>query len=108
MAFGQSSDAHYCQALVDKYEQYLDMSSKRGRQPQSLASRVALAKCMSGDASGIPDLEKALQNARFDLPSRTAASEPTNTNFSAQCGPETWSTDTMTYVSLPCPSGTGQ
>ena len=29
VAFAQSSDAQYCAALVGKYEQYLDMSSKR-------------------------------------------------------------------------------
>ena len=29
-AFAQSSDADYCKALVAKYEQYLDMDSKRG------------------------------------------------------------------------------
>jgi hypothetical protein len=42
VAFAQSSDAQYCAALVGKYEQYLDMSSKRGEQPQSLEARTGV------------------------------------------------------------------
>ena len=70
-AFAQSSDAQYCKALVDKYEQYLDMSSKRGQQPQGLDARAAVEKCKAGDPSGIPDIEKALKAAQYDLPPRT-------------------------------------
>jgi hypothetical protein len=39
-AFAQSNDAAYCKALVAKYEQYLDMSSKKGEQPQNLERRA--------------------------------------------------------------------
>ncbi|HYR67803.1 MAG TPA: hypothetical protein VEP47_16810 [Reyranella sp.] len=70
-AVAQSSDAQYCKALVDKYEQYLDMSSKRGQQPQGIEARAGVEKCKAGDPSGIPDIEKALKAAQYDLPPRT-------------------------------------
>jgi hypothetical protein len=70
VAFAQSSDADYCRALVAKYEQYLDMSSKKGEQPQNLAAKTGVEKCKSGDAAGIPAIEKALKDAKFDLPPR--------------------------------------
>ena len=70
-AVAQSSDAQYCKALVDKYEQYLDMSSKRGQQPQGVEARAGVEKCKAGDPSGIPDIEKALKAAQYDLPPRT-------------------------------------
>ena len=70
VAFAQSSDAAYCKALVAKYEQYLDMDSKRGQQPLSLDVRSAVEKCKAGDPAGIPVIEKALKDAKFDLPPR--------------------------------------
>ncbi len=71
-AAAQSSDAKYCSDLSDKYEQYLNMSSKRGPQPQSLEAQVAVGKCKPEEAAAsIPMLEKALKNAKFDLPPRT-------------------------------------
>jgi hypothetical protein len=69
-AVAQSGDAAYCKALVAKYEQYLDQSSKRGQQPQSVDAQAAVAKCKTGDTSGIPAIEKALKDAKFDLPPR--------------------------------------
>jgi hypothetical protein len=69
-AFAQSSDAAYCKALVAKYQQYLDMSSKRGQQPQSIDAQSGVEKCKTGDTSGIPAIEKALKDAKFDLPPR--------------------------------------
>lgn len=70
-AIAQSPDAAYCSALAAKYDQYLDMPSKGGQQPQSLDTRVAVEKCKAGDASGIGGIEKALRDARFDLPPRS-------------------------------------
>lgn len=102
IASAQSSDVDYCRSLVAKYEQYLDMSSKRGRQPQSLESRYAVAQCKVGDGAGIPGIEKALQDAKFSLPSRTAADAPAPAK-DANCGIETWSTEKMAYVGTPCP-----
>ena len=71
-AFAQSADTTYCSALSDKYSRYLDMSSKKGAQPQSLDAKAAVGKCQASDtASSIPVLEKALKNAKLDLPPRT-------------------------------------
>ena len=69
-ASADTGQAAYCAALVKKYEAYLDMGSKRGRQPQSLESREAAARCQAGDPAGIAGLEKALNNARIPLPTR--------------------------------------
>jgi hypothetical protein len=69
-AFAQSSDANYCKALVAKYEQYLDQSSKKGQQPQGVDAQAGVAKCKAGDTTGIPAIEKALKDAKFDLPPR--------------------------------------
>jgi hypothetical protein len=69
-AFAQSSDAAYCKALVAKYEQYLDQSAKKGEQPQNIAAKSGIEKCKTGDTSGIPAIEKALKDAKFDLPPR--------------------------------------
>ena len=71
VAFAQSSAAQYCAALVGKYEQYLDMSSKRGEQPQSLEARTGIEKCQAGDPSGIPAIES---NYRFIFRAALAAS----------------------------------
>jgi hypothetical protein len=105
VAFAQSSDAQYCTALVSKYEQYLDMSSKRGQQPQSLEARTAVEKCQAGDPAGIPGIEKALEDAKYGLPSRSATPVASTTK-AADCGVETWSTEKMMYVGTPCTSGT--
>ena len=69
-AFAQSNDAAYCKALVAKYEQYLDQSSKKGQQPQGVDAQAGVAKCKTGDTSGIPAIEKALKDAKFVLPPR--------------------------------------
>jgi hypothetical protein len=72
MAFAQSNDAKYCQALIAKYNSYLNMGQNKGQQPQGLDARVAIEKCNTGDtAAGIPPLEKALKDAKLDLPSRS-------------------------------------
>jgi len=70
-AFAQSSDTKYCTALVAKYEAYLDKNRRLGEPPQSLAAKVGVEKCKAGDTSGIPAIEKALKDAKFDLPPRT-------------------------------------
>ena len=71
-ASAQSNDAKYCNDLSDKYKQYLDMSSRKGSQPQSLDAQAAVGKCKPGETTAsIPALEKALKDAKFDLPPRT-------------------------------------
>jgi hypothetical protein len=70
-SFAQSKDAAYCAALVAKYDQYLGQDSKRGGdQPSSLAAKQGVEKCRAGDTSGIAAIEKALKDAKFDLPPR--------------------------------------
>ena len=69
-AFAQSGDVAYCNAVVAKYDQYLNQDSKRGEQPSNLAAKQAVEKCRKGDTSGIPAIEKALKDAKFDLPAR--------------------------------------
>jgi hypothetical protein len=69
-AFAQSNDANYCKALVAKYEGFLDQSQKKGEAPQNVAAKVGVEKCKAGDTSGIPDIEKALQDAKITLPPR--------------------------------------
>lgn len=69
-SFAQASDIAYCGALVAKYEKYLGQDSKSGQEPQNVAARAGVAKCKAGDTSGIPAIEKALKDAKFDLPPR--------------------------------------
>jgi hypothetical protein len=69
-SFAQSSDAAYCNALVAKYEQYLDQDSKSGHEPQNVAAKTGVERCKAGDTSGIPAIEKALRDAKFGLPPR--------------------------------------
>ncbi|CAN5833570.1 hypothetical protein BH11PSE3_BH11PSE3_33910 [soil metagenome] len=102
----QMSDTAYCGALVTKYEKYLDMSAKRGRQPQSLDARMSVEQCRAGNAAGIPGIETALRDAGYTLPSRTATAVSATTTKAANCGMETWSTDKMAYVGVPCASDT--
>jgi hypothetical protein len=70
-AFAQSSDAAYCQALAAKYDAYLNNSEHRGAQPQSVDARVGAERCKAGDPAGIQPLEKALNDAKLSLPSRS-------------------------------------
>jgi hypothetical protein len=70
-SFAQSSDATYCKALVAKYEAYLDQNRRLGRTPQGLDAKVGVEKCKTGDTAGIPAIEKALMDAKLDLPPRT-------------------------------------
>jgi hypothetical protein len=100
-AFAQSSDAAYCKALVNQYERYLDSGLRLGEQPQSLESKASLVECRAGDPRGIPGLERALRDARLTLPARNSTSAAA-TATDKKCGPETWSTDQMMYVGVPC------
>ena len=106
-AFAQPmSDAAYCGALVSKYDQYLNMSSRKGRQPQGVATSEAAAKCREGNPAGIPGLETALRDAGFSLPSRNVTAVSATKGKDANCGAETWSTEKMAYVGVPCGAAT--
>jgi hypothetical protein len=70
ISFAQSSDAAYCRALVAKYEAFLDQNPRLGASPQGLDANVGVEKCKTGDTAGIPAIEKALKDAKLDLPPR--------------------------------------
>ncbi len=65
-AFAQSADAKYCNALIDKYRNTVAKTADPAAEVP-----VAISKCQSGDtAAGIPVLEKALRDAKVELPPR--------------------------------------
>ena len=67
----QSSDASYCAALAQKYQQYVGQNEAKHR-AQNPDANNAIAQCKSGNVgSAIRILEKALQDAKVDLPPRT-------------------------------------
>jgi hypothetical protein len=66
------TDTQYCGALVKRYDTYLNEDGRRGgMRSTDVAANVAAAKCRAGDSSGIADLERALKDAKVDLPPRT-------------------------------------
>ena len=69
-ASAQSNDVKYCQALLAKYDTFFVKASSHGPRRGDSAAEVAAAKCREGDPAGIPGLEKALQDAKIDLPPR--------------------------------------
>ena len=69
-ALAQSGDAAYCQAMSEEYTRYVQNSDARRTSPAPVAISDAMAKCKSDSAHAIPVLEKALKDARVDLPAR--------------------------------------
>jgi hypothetical protein len=69
---GQSSDASYCTSLSDTYNRYVRTTGSRGAKstvPTDVGT--AMTHCSTSEASGaIPVLERALKDAKIDLPSR--------------------------------------
>jgi hypothetical protein len=66
------TDAQYCGALVTRYDTFLNKAGRHGSMLSTdAAANVAAAKCRAGDSSGIADLERALKDAKVDLPPRT-------------------------------------
>jgi hypothetical protein len=66
------TDAEYCGALVTRYDTFLNKEGHvGGLLSTDVAANVAAAKCRAGDSSGIADLERALKDAKVDLPPRT-------------------------------------
>lgn len=68
----QSGDRQYCDALIQMYRSYIsDPNQGRQQRAPDVGPEVAISKCRAGDtAAGIPTLEKALRDARINLPSR--------------------------------------
>jgi hypothetical protein len=69
-AHAQSSDVDYCKALLVKYDSFIVKASGHSPRRGDTAAEVAAAQCRAGDPSGIPELERALQNAKIELPPR--------------------------------------
>lgn len=66
------TDVQYCSSLVTRYDTFLNKSGKHGGMLSTdAAANVAAAKCRAGDSSGIADLERALKDAKVDLPPRS-------------------------------------
>jgi len=67
----QSADTQYCMALSSKYDRYVNNPSMgRGSQPQNATIGEAQSQCATNPAGAIPTLERALKDARVDLPPR--------------------------------------
>jgi hypothetical protein len=71
-AQAKMSDAQYCQALIRLYRTYVyDPNDARPKRAADAARETAIAKCQAGNtAGGIPPLEKALRDAKVNLPQR--------------------------------------
>jgi len=69
VASAQTGDTGYCQALASKYQRYVVGTSGSGKMATPNASiETAASRCKSDAAGSIPVLEKALTDARIDLP----------------------------------------
>lgn len=67
-----STDLQYCTALVKRFDTYINKDSRRaGMMSTDVAARVAAEKCRAGDTSGISELERALTDAKVNLPPRS-------------------------------------
>jgi hypothetical protein len=70
-ASAQSVDTAYCSALASKYQRYVgDNDAQRRSQIRDARFDAAVAQCQSNSAAAIPVLEKALKDAKVDLPLR--------------------------------------
>jgi hypothetical protein len=70
-ASAQQADGAYCAALAAQYQRYVGDNAEQHRSQQRDATvDVAIAQCASNSASSIPVIEKALKDARMDLPPR--------------------------------------
>jgi hypothetical protein len=69
-AFAQSADTKYCEALGDKYQDYVQATGRRGEAAPSVTADIALSKCQTAPGEAIPVLEKSLTDGRVTLPRR--------------------------------------
>jgi hypothetical protein len=70
-ASAQSADTTYCNALSATYEKYVNNpSGGRGNQPAKATISDAQQQCAGNPAAGITVLERALKDARVNLPPR--------------------------------------
>ena len=69
-ASAQSSDAQYCTELGHLYTKYVTSTEGKRPRPPTPDISAAMTKCQSDPASSIPVLEKALTDAKVNLPNR--------------------------------------
>lgn len=69
---GDSPDARYCAALIDRFYTYVvSPYDEYAKRRYTVTVGVAVAQCEQGNYSGgIPTLEQALRNAKVALPPR--------------------------------------
>jgi hypothetical protein len=69
---GDSPDARYCAALIDRFNTYVvSPYDEYAKRRYTVTVGVATAQCEQGNyAGGIPTLEQALRNAKVALPPR--------------------------------------
>jgi hypothetical protein len=70
-ASAQSADSKYCSALSASYEKYAQDNGGRSHNAAPANVGAAMGKCSSDPSSAIPVLEKALNEAKIPLPSRS-------------------------------------
>lgn len=71
LASAQQGDAAYCASLGQTYNRYVGEGSGKMRGQQRNASiDAAVTQCPTNSAAAIPVLEKALKDAKVDLPPR--------------------------------------
>ena len=115
LAAAQSTDAAYCRALSVRYHKYVS-TALTGQNPEQppVDVQYAITQCLAGNpAAAIPVLEQKLRAAKVSLPSREEAAAPSKATGETEkatdkCGPETWATDKMMYVGVPCTEAGGQ
>jgi hypothetical protein len=70
-ASAQQADGAYCAALGAQYQRYVGDNLVQHRSQQRNATvDIAIAQCSTNSATSIPVIEKALRDARVDLPPR--------------------------------------
>jgi hypothetical protein len=69
-AGAQQGDAAYCSTLAQTYEHYVGNASAHRSQQRNATVDVAITQCRTNSAAAIPVIEKALKDARVDLPPR--------------------------------------
>jgi len=67
----QLADGAYCSALGAQYQRYVGDNAVQHRSQQRNATvDVAISQCSTNSATSIPVIERALRDARVDLPPR--------------------------------------
>jgi hypothetical protein len=70
VVLAQTGDSKYCAALSDKYATYAQSSGGKSHNTPPADVAAAMTKCQTDASSAIPVLEKALKEAKVDLPPR--------------------------------------